>query len=370
LVVICILNSACQPSPSAENQQAQRLQPVALSRTAAGVEFSQITGVGADSRGNIYVGDRLGSIVVVSEDGSLVRRFGRMGHGPGEFQSVATVHLLENDSLFVYDGYAQRATVYVPHSDRVAYTIRFPQPDFSFPMDVEPTAGGVLIAHFRRINGDVPIAGRRRDDVIRSLNRDGSVRRDTILAVPEPEVVEIHSVEGQGFFFPEFARQTLVRWDDKGRIYSLWTDSARVSVHAPNGSPSGSFTVELPEPRLPIATSTLDSIAELSASPGFAKHTLREAFSSRWQTWPLVQDMLVDDQSRIWILPVSHAPQVSWHAFDAGGKQLARLQLPRTVHPRLIRGDRMYAVSRDSLDVESLVVYRLAPSSTRTPEGS
>ena len=103
---------------------------------------------------------------------------------------------------------------------------------------------------------------------------------------------------------------------------------------------------------------------------GLPKRALSEAFRARWQTWPLVQDMLVDDQSRVWLMPVTHTPKVSWTAFDTRGRQLARVQLPRSVWPRLIRGDRLYAVSRDSLDVESLAVYRLTPSSNRTPEGS
>lgn len=293
-----------------------------------------------------------------------------MGHGPGEFQSVATVRVLEGDSLYIYDGYAQRATVYKPHSDQVAYTARFPQPDFSFPMDVEPIQSGVVMGHFRRINGEVPIAGQRRDDVIRTLGRDGTILRDTVLTVREPDVVEIRTARSHGFFFPEFIRQSLVRWDSNGQIYSLWTDSARVRIHDATGRFRGEFTAKLPTLRLPIQSSALDSISELSVAPGFSKAVLRDAFQSRWQTWPLVKDMLVDDQSRIWILPVSHAPQVSWLAFDARGRELATVQLPRSVRPRLIRGDRMYAVSRDSLDVESLVVYRLAPSSTRTREGS
>lgn len=323
-----------------------------------------------DSRGQIYVGDVFGQMFVLQADGTLTRRLGRNGTGPGEYQSIATVHLLDADSLFVYDGYAQRATVYAPHSDRVAYTTRFPQPGYSYPLDVEPNGHASLIAHFRRINGDVPIAGQRRNDVVRLLGRDGSVLRDSVITVTEPDVVNVRSETNEGFYLPAFARQTLIRWSKDGHIYSLWTDSSRVRIHDTSGKPRGSFVADLGVPRLPLAASTIDSVAEANAASGLPKRALAEAFRSRWQTWPLFEDMLVDDQSRVWLLPVSHAPQVSWFAFDSRGRQLARLQLPRTVRPRLIRGDRLYAVSRDSLDVESLAVYRLTPSSTPTPEGS
>lgn len=348
----------------------QILDPVPVTQSAAGIEFSRITDVAVDSRGQIYAGDLYGHISVLNPDGTLARRFGRMGDGPGEFQSLGTLHVMEADSLYVYDGNVQRATVYAPNSDRVAYTLKLPQPDFSFPMEVEPYGTGTLIGHFRRLSGEVPGAGERKDDVIRLLNRDGSIGRDTVITVPEPAIVEIRTETTQGFYFPEFARQSLVRWGPDGLIYSLWTDSARVHVHDTTGRTRGSFIADLGAPRLALAAATVDSVAEANAQPGTPKRTLVDAFSGRWRTWPLVQDMMVDDQSRIWILPVTHAPQVSWIAFDARGRRLASLQLPRSVRPRLIRGDRLYAVSRDSLDVESLAVYRLQTSSTRTPRGS
>jgi dipeptidyl aminopeptidase/acylaminoacyl peptidase len=369
-LAIAVMTSACGRGAPAEQIRTENLQPVLIARSAAEVEFSQITDMAVDSRAQIYVGDRLGEIIVLGNDGKVVRRFGRMGDGPGEFLAVGTLSILKDDSLYVYDGYAQRVTVYAPNSGHVAYTVRVPQPGYSFPMDVKPHGAGTLIGHFRRINGDVPIAGQRSDDVIRILGPDGSVLKDTVLTMREPDALHVRTETNEGFYFPEFARQSLVRWGPDGLIYSLWTDSARVHVHDTAGRVRGSFVADLGAPRLALAAATVDSVAEVNAQPGTPKRTLVDAFSGRWKTWPLVQDMLVDDQSRVWILPVTHAPQVSWVAFDARGRRLATLQLPRSVRPRLIRGDRLYAVSRDSLDVETLAVYRLQPSSTRTPKGS
>jgi hypothetical protein len=366
LVLVPALLAACSRAPQKEEAPVQALEPVEAARSASAVEFSEITDVGVDSHGRIYAGDRLGEIVVLDAAGRLVHRFGKMGGGPGEFQSIGTVHLLDGDSLYIYDGSAQRATVYIPNSDRVAYTIRMPQPARSFPMDVEPTRGGALIAHFRRINGDVPGARQQQNDVIRLLNRDGSAGHD-VLAVPEPEILEVRGEQTNGFFLPAFARQSLVRWGPDGRIYSLWTDSARVNIHDPTGRSRGGFTARLSTPRIPLSDATIDSIAQRN-SGSIPSRAISEAFRARWKTWPLVENMLVDDRSRVWIMPVTQGPLADWLAFDAHGTQLAALRLPRTVHPRLIRGDRLYAVSRDSLDVESLVVYRLTPSSTPAVE--
>lgn len=362
------LLAACSRPSGSEEGRVQTLEPIETARSTAAVEFSEVTDVDVDSRGHIYVGDEFGEIVVLDERGELLRRLGGVGGGPGEFQAVGTLHLLPGDSLYVYDGAAQRATVYAPNSDRVAYTVRLPQPDLSFPMIVEPIRDRQMIAHFRRMHGDLPGAEQARGDVIRVLNRDGSVLRDSILAVPEPEVLELRGEQANGYFLPQFARQSLVRWDETGRIYSLWTDSARVTIHDATGRARGGFAANLPTDRLPLADASIDSIARRNAGPRIPLRALRQALRERWQTWPLVEDMLVDDRSRVWIRPVTRTPLADWLAFDARGARVAAFRIPATVRPRLIRGDRLYAVSRDSLDVETLVVYRLAPSSTPAPE--
>jgi hypothetical protein len=206
LICGCQNSSAKQQSSSG----VQVLEPVPLAHSAEGVEFSMITGVGVDSKGRIYAGDRLGEIIVLDERGELVRRFGRMGGGPGEYELVASVDLLEGDSLHVFDGIGLRATVYAPDSDRVAYTVRLPEPSYSYPMVVQPI-NGHLVAHFRRINGDLPITGQRRDDLIRILHRDGSILRDSVLTVREPEVAELRNEQSWGFYTPDFSRQTLLQ---------------------------------------------------------------------------------------------------------------------------------------------------------------
>lgn len=367
LVLLGILSlQGCKPAPAADAPLVFGVTEV--TRSGADVEFSRITDIGVDTHGLVYAGDGLQRVLVLDERGQLVRELGRMGGGPGEFQSIGNVHLLPGDSLFVYDGLAHRATVYLPNSERVAYTTLFPEPGFSFPMDIEPWGDGSIIGHFRRISGDVPIAGQRRDDVIRLLNRDGSIQRDTIITVVEPEVQKVRTERGEGFFLPRWARQTLVRWDPAGNVYALWTDSARVHVYDDSGRERRSFDIRLSTERLPLTDATIDSVAQQNATQDIPARALTRAFRSRWKTWPLVEGMLVDDQSRVWIQPVTHTPESRWIAFDTTGKQVATLQLPRGVQPRLIRADRMYAVSSDSLDVQSLVVYRLEPSPTPTRE--
>lgn len=67
-------------------------------------EFGRIRGLGFDGAGNLYVFDSLaGRIVVAGPDGSLVREFGRLGEGPGEFKFALAMAVLADGQVVVAD---------------------------------------------------------------------------------------------------------------------------------------------------------------------------------------------------------------------------------------------------------------------------
>ena len=67
-------------------------------------EFGRIRQVAFDAAGNLYVLDSLaGRIVVVAPDGELLREFGRLGEGPGEFGSAIEMAVMANGGVVVAD---------------------------------------------------------------------------------------------------------------------------------------------------------------------------------------------------------------------------------------------------------------------------
>ena len=67
-------------------------------------EFGRIRQVAFDAAGNLYVLDSLaGRIVVVAPDGELLREFGRLGEGPGEFGSAIEMVVMANGGVVVAD---------------------------------------------------------------------------------------------------------------------------------------------------------------------------------------------------------------------------------------------------------------------------
>lgn len=81
-------------------------------------EFGRIRGLGFDGAGNLYVFDSLaGRIVVVRPDGNLVREFGRLGEGPGEFQFALAMAVLADGQVVVADARHRAYLIFDEHGE-------------------------------------------------------------------------------------------------------------------------------------------------------------------------------------------------------------------------------------------------------------
>ncbi len=74
--------------------------------------FSRIRGVEVDRDGRLFVGESLvGEIRVFDSDGTLLRRIGRKGEGPGEFQQLFQWGVV-GDTVWVTDFFLRRITLF------------------------------------------------------------------------------------------------------------------------------------------------------------------------------------------------------------------------------------------------------------------
>jgi hypothetical protein len=338
---------------------------VEVARTPETVEFGGISAVDIDSRGRILVGDG-GEIVVLSPDATVERRIGRHGHGPGEFQYIATVTTLARDSVFVYDPGLRRMTVYPPGSANPAYSTQISSGQTTLPYWARPVGGGQIVAAYKTARGDVPErqTGAALTEVLRLLNPDGSVARDSLVLMPEMQMLNIDNVEGRGVLHYPFARHSVFALSRRGIVYHGWTDSLRISAYGLDGRRVSEFHV----PHTPRAVSSqeLDSVVQKLSKDRFSEATIRRALrEADTRTWPAFRGFFVDDQERLWVAltPASDDADLEWLVLGPSGQRLGSLRLPQSVTLGAVRGDRAYAVARDENDVESIVVYQL----TSTP---
>ncbi|HEV7590781.1 MAG TPA: hypothetical protein VGO40_21910 [Longimicrobium sp.] len=323
-----------------------------------------VTGLDVDSRGNVYVADRSDQLLVFSPGGTVLRKLGRKGQGPGEFDGLYDVHLLPGDSIYAFDAGLVRVTVFPPRSDRAAYSLNVGTNAMLFPYWVRPVASGrSIFAAYRAAFGDRDGRGLHghRKEVLRILNPDGSILRDSVIVFAEAEALFLHG-QVEGVTFNPFGRQPVFALGRGDRVYAAWNGELAIGVYSASGRRIKTIRPAIAARPRPITEADRDSVvADLASTVPAAE--VRRAFAEIGSdSWPLFRDMVVDDADRVWLgLLGRHGEPVHWTAFDQAGAPVASMDLPENVSLRVLRGRMAYGVELDEDDVPRVVIYELRP---------
>jgi hypothetical protein len=120
----------------------------------------------------------------------------------------------------------------------------------------------------------------------------------------------------------------------------------------------------------------LDALRKMMLQQGIPSAALDQVLGavSFAETYPAMQSVRAGPDSTVWVqhvrtaedlsgasgeLDISHMGSDDWDVFEADGRYLGTLTLPPRFRPMLVRGDDFWGVQRDSLDVPSVVRYRL-----------
>jgi len=78
-------------------------------------DIGKINEIQIDSKGQIYISDGINTCIhLFSSKGKFLRKIGKKGEGPGEYQYIWGIQITKGDSLIVYDGVQYRITIYAP----------------------------------------------------------------------------------------------------------------------------------------------------------------------------------------------------------------------------------------------------------------
>ncbi|HYH82452.1 MAG TPA: hypothetical protein VEX86_21855 [Longimicrobium sp.] len=351
------------PAPAASRTHTV-YSAVERARSDSAAQLTASYSFDVDRRGYIYVADRE-AIRVLGTDGKLLRSIGRQGSGPGEFQHLLSVEVMAGDSLYAYDNGNGRATVFEPGTWRAAYTVQVGRDQHFAPYEVRRVRGGRIAGIFQMAYGDFDGRARhgRRKVVVRLLDADGSLHRDSVIAVPEMESLILHNPEAVGM--NPFGRTTNIAFSGD-RIVAAWSDSLKFDVYSIEGRHLSTIRPSFPVVRRPITPEERDSVVQSLSNSLIPAASVRRALDDHGATtWPLVQDMMVDDRDRIWVgITGSRGGPNHWVAFDHDGARVAEVDLPANMRMRLLRGTTAYAAALDENDVPQVVVFDLKPTQT------
>lgn len=372
------------------------------------VGFSRVSALEVGSDGLIYVTEgSVPEIRVYDGEDRVVRRIGRQGEGPGEFQFPASFGVV-GDTVWAWDQRLRRITLF-DREGRVLSTARVE------PVQVALPAGYASVLPWRmRPDGRFTsrasmVGGLRPDDPPTGVRPTDSIPVPLVLfdtrgqvtdtigwaGRPPPRLwrppseddfrMEFVHVGEQRYMVPN-PPTTLPFWESLHDGYILVetpvatsADQGTITVTRMGLHGDTVYSRALPYRPRPYTAAELDSVGARAArgapgggvpfSPGQeaeppnvdqVTRALRTAMDFPDFQLPVVSTWLAQDET-LWLRLTGGADgePVGWVLIDAAGEPRGRLELPPLVRPLWARGDTVWVVEPGEFDVPWVVRYRL-----------
>lgn len=324
------------------NGGAPTVVPVEVARTDTGVSIVEVTSLGVDTQGQMYVADFYSAqVTVFNGRGEAVRQLGRRGPGPGEFRHLRNLQVISGDSLFVYDSGNMRANLYAPAATDLARTIDAIEVFGLRPFHVWRVSGGylVLIQEMASRSSTERLLFER----LVLFGHDGRILRDSIFFSPSRDMIRVE-VNSTSYLTPNpFGARTVMDVNSRGVIVHALTRD--VAVHIEGNRRSSKRTIYLDHQPPPVVASDIDQFIE-SLPLDWAKPAVRRFLAQKENAdrWPTIDHLIVDDSGRIWVqLGTRPRELAKWAVLNLLGELQFLAHLPPDAKIREVKGDRLYA---------------------------
>jgi hypothetical protein len=322
--------------------------------------FGRIAALAVDPAGRISVLDQQAQEVrVFGSDGTHIRTIGRKGGGPGEFAGADALWADETGRLWVSDRTARRFSVF----DSAGVLLGdHPRSQAGFFLEF---IGGSATGDLWDAWWAYDAAGEPLDKVLRRF-ADGAYR-DT-LTLPRFVETQWQVVRRQGTSTMRFNLRVpftaveLLAVEPLGGVWRAVTNAYRLTRFDLRGD---STRVVLRE-HTPIPVSAADREGALRRyRTDFADDLGAIDESLIPAAKPAMWTIVVDDLGYLWVVPYTADDRaaIAFDVFDPEGRYLGAVPTPVTpqrLRPRpVVRGDALYYVTTDELDVPYVVRVRI-----------
>jgi hypothetical protein len=307
--------------------------------------FAQIVDLEVDAAGRIYVLDRQAQDVrVFDQAGAHVRTIGRRGGGPGEFRLAHGLAMDHAGRLWVVD--RNRFTVF-DTSGTFLQTYRREVTLWGFRWYGAFLANGALY--------DLTMAGTTSGGTTALVRYDSILGMVDTLSLPSYDrpvpVWEFSSGTGRITRLVPFAPGISWTLDPRGYVWAGITDQYRLHQITLTGDTIR--IVQREHTPVRVTPEERDSLVE----------TLRERVNAPIDVSkipaqkPAFSQILVEESGHLWVTPSapSDTPGTRFDVFDPEGRFLGSLSVDLRVSQLWIRGNKVYGVHRDELDVPFVV---------------
>ncbi|MYB06312.1 MAG: hypothetical protein F4Y07_15505 [Gemmatimonadetes bacterium] len=297
-------------------------------------------------------------VLLLADDGSLARRVGRQGEGPGEFMEVTSL-VRTPAGFLVYDARLGRINEFTGEGDFVTSRTLSSE---SRVADLKPLAqstSGEMLA----ILGALRLFSTR-DEVRRDITpllvfRDSEAAPDTLALLPAREWS--YSVSDGISFRNEMAfGRDAVAFGLEDRAIIGDTDSLDLSVHLADGRVTRRIRGNAGERRISADEMRAwkdEELAELGSDP--PEPLVRAIEEIHTETYPAFSTALLGPDEMVWIGLQSRwgDEERMWLIVDPDGQLRGSIQLPAEARVLAVDARRFAVQRRDDLDVEDIRVY-------------
>ncbi len=339
-------------------------------------QFGQIGWIDVGSDGRIFVLDTHAQrVTVYSAQGTYQGSFGGPGAGPGELgQGAAFLLVGRGDTILVTDVANQRVNRYAPDGSGLG-SFRLSLEN-GFPLQFRATASGLLAVQLRPFallnRGPAPDPM----DAIVLLSLDGSVA-DTVKRFPSGGTVNMGGGSPEiRLYSPE---PVWAIADDLGLLFGV-NDEYRIRVYAANGGLERIITK--PFSRAPINARDREALLRFlerswtdAGMPPAMLPLLRNTLHFA-EFFPAFSAIQTGPAGTIWVQhvqspadlpdeeleafnPLEDTGAPNWDVFDSDGRYLGVVSMPPRFTPHAFRGNEIYGVWRDELDVHYVMRLRV-----------
>lgn len=316
------------------------------------VLIGSLTDFEVDDQGRVYLadGEQL-TVFVYNEEGEILSQLGRQGRGPGEFQSIEGLQMAGN-RLYIDDNSLDRTSIYSTVSLGHVGTV-----DLAYSQeDVEElgrynraylenylvrNSGGLLL---KFVSYDMSQKEKYDEysetDHYYHLSAEGEL--DSL------EWAELPSETGallpigpriMGFNVAFYGRH-LRRLSGDDRLFTATPPHFLVKVYDEEGTYRRAFYY--PFDAVPV---TKDN-AQQAGIPEYALQSMPHLDMP--ETWPAIDDMVIDDQNRLWIATIVEDFDVyEWWVTDDEGQLLAQFRWPRNRTVEVVQNGKLYALEEN-----------------------
>lgn len=320
--------------------------------------------VTVDSIGRVFIADNnQKAIHVFDSDGRYLKYLGRDGSGPGEFSFIKRLHI-RGSKLYAFDHSLFRVITIDLYDLSDVQTLSLGQNrshfsglSKSFPSidDLFVRSDNKFIAKY--INHEDPISIKWQNFVLFGqfylLDDSGNITGWLMNFKDATRTMFAHPNAIMGIPIKPFFGNTITAITNDDHIYMIQPEHFLLKVFNPQGHYEKSFYYELDRIKLTEESARNANVIEMYTSN---MHNMNLP-----EFWPVVTDMLIDDQDQLWVATtVEDFSVYEWWVVKTTGELVARFDWPRNKPIEYIANGNIFTKETDEdSGMQQVVRYRI-----------